>query len=259
MSRSSLTIAIVLLATSAHAGTVMESVSRDLSGNRGETLMTTYAQNGQMRVDGDRDGYAIFKDDGLYAINTKDKNYVLMDRATMKKMADTINPAMKQMQERMAQMTPEQRAQMEAMMGRKMPGMGPPTEQEIRKTARTDKVAGYSCSYVEVLEGGVLQDELCVVAPASLKGGDELMASAQKVSTTMREIFKDIDAAWIKQMVNRQMETYAKIGGLPVLTRHFSEGKAVNETTLKSIRSESISATTFAVPAGYTRKDLTQR
>lgn len=259
LSRHSLTIAAVLLATSAHAGTVMETVSRDLGGNRGEKLMTTYAQGGQMRVDGDRDSYAIFKDDGLYAINTKDRNYVLMDRATMKKMADTINPAMKQMQERMAQMTPEQRAQMEKMMGRKLPGANGQAEQEIRKTSRTDKVAGYSCGYVEILEGGVLQDELCIVAPGSLKGGDELMASAQKVSTTMREIFKDIDAPWIKQMVDRQMENYAKIGGLPVLTRHFSDGKPVNETTIKSIRSESIPAATFTIPAGFTRKDMMQR
>ena len=255
--RRFLTIAMVLLTGQVQAGTVLETVSRELGGAGSETLTTTYAQGGRMRVDsGDRDGTMLFKDDALYAINNKDRNYVLMDRATIKKMADTINPALKQMQERLAQMPPEQRAQMERLMGNSLPGMKPAATQEIRKTARTDKVAGYSCSYVESLEGGVLQDEFCVVAPSSLKGGDELMVAAQKMSTLMQDLLKDVDAPWLRETVAKQTENFAKIGGVPVLTRHFSAGKPVSETTIKSIRTEAVPAATFEVPAGYTRKDI---
>lgn len=249
--------AILLMAGSAHAGTVMESLNKDLAGNRAESTTTTYAQAGQMRVEpGTNDGFLIFKNDTLYSINNKDKNYLVMDRATMKKMIDQINPMMKQMQEQLAKMPPEQRAQMERMMGKKIPGMGPASVQEVRKTARTGKIGGYSCNYVEVAEDGVVANELCVVAPAALKGGDELMNAALKMSALVHDMLQGMDAPWLKQSVDRQVENYGKIGGVPVLSRYYTDGKAVNETTIKSIRTQALPASTFEVPAGYSRKEL---
>lgn len=249
--------AILMLATVAHAGTVMESLNRDLAGNRGESITTTYAQAGQMRVEsGTSDGFLIFKDDTLYSISRKDRSYVAMDRATMKKMIDQISPVMKQMQERLAKMSPEQRAQMERVMGKKIPGMGQTSVQEVRKTARTGKIGGYSCNYVEVTEDGVVSNELCVVNPAALKGGDELMAAALKMSALMQDMLAGMDAPWLRQTIDRQVENYSRIGGVPVLSRHYSDGKAANETTIKSIRAQALPANTFEVPEGYSRKEL---
>jgi len=250
-----LTIAAVLVCGFAQAGTVLETVNRDLGGKQAETVITTYAQDGQLRVEtGDRDGFTLFKDNALYIINGKDKNYVLMDRAALKKMADAISPAMKML----AQMPPEQRAQMEKMMGKNMPGMQASAKKEIRKTSRTGEAAGHSCSYVEVLKNDVLEDEMCIVPPGTIKGGDELMAAAQKMSTMLQEALQDLDVPQLKQMLDDQTAMYTKLGGIPVVSRHFSGGKPVSETTLRSNRTESIPATTFSVPDGYTRKDLLQ-
>lgn len=247
--------AIATLAGAAQAGTVLEMVNRDLAG-KGESTATTYAQSGRMRVDtGDNDRYVIFKDDALYSISRKEKSYTVMDRATMKKMAEQINPALKQMQEQLARMPPEQRAQMEKMMG-SMTGVKQSSVQEVRKTARTGKVAGYACNYVEVVDDGVVSNELCVVAPGALKGGDELMAAALKMSALVQDIFKDIDAPWLKQSIDRQTANYGKIGGVPVQTRYFSDGKPAGDTTLKSIRTEALAADVFEVPAGFARKDM---
>jgi hypothetical protein len=252
-----LVTAVAMLSGVAQAGTVLETVHRDLTAKSTEKLMTTYAQNGQMRVDSaESNGFVIFKDDALYAINVKEHNYTVMDRATVKKMADTINPALKQMQERLEQMPPEQRAQMERLLGNKVAGTQKAPAREIRTTTRTDKVAGYSCTYAEVLEDGVKQDELCVVPPATLKGGDELVAAGQKMSALMQDMFKDIDAPWLKESVDRQIQDYARLGGIPVLTRHFADSKPVAETTIKSVRTEAIPAATFEVPAGYAHKEL---
>lgn len=249
--------ATLMLAAAAHAGTVMESLNRDLAGDRAESVTTTYAQAGQMRVEsGTSDSFLIFKDDTLYSISRKDRSYVAMDRATLKKMIDQISPVMKQMQERLAKMSPEQRAQMERMMGRKMPGMGQNSVQEIRKTARAGNVGGYSCNYVEVVEGGVLSSELCVVNPAALKGGEELMNAALKMSALVQDMLKGMDAPWLRQTIDRQVENYSRIGGVPVLSRHYSDGKAANETTIRSIRAQALPANTFEVPEGYSRKEL---
>ena len=78
----------------------------------------------------------------------------------------------------------------------------------------------------------------------------------QKMSAMLQDFMKDVDAPWLKDAVDKQTANYAKIGGIPVLSRHFADGKAVNETTLKSIRTESIPAASFAVPAGYTRREM---
>lgn len=253
-----LTFVAVLLPLLSHAGTVLETIHRNVPANGDDRLTKTYAQDGNMRVESGGNSFIIFKDESMYAVNTKDRNFTVMDRETMQKMADTISPALKQMQERLAKMPPEQRAQMERLLGDKMTG-GPKSEPEFRPTTRTDTVAGHACTYTDVFEAGTLRDELCIVPAGKLKGGDELMAAGRKVSELMQEMFKDIDAPWLKQSVDRQMQNYTRLGGIPILSRHFSDGKPVTETVIQSIRSESLPAATFEVPAGYTRKEPLQR
>jgi hypothetical protein len=198
----------------------------------------------------------IFKDDTIYVISPKDKSYIIMDRASMKRMAEQLNPALKMLQERMKTMTPEQRAQMEKMMGTKLPNGEPEPAPEIKRTSRNDKINGYSCTYVEVREAGVLTDELCVAPASALKGSNELMASAQKMSVLVKDMMASMDAPWLKQMAQKQIQNFEAIGGIPVISRHFVDGKPQNETTLAKISSESLAASLFEVPAGYTKKDM---
>jgi hypothetical protein len=248
------------LSCSLHAGTVMETVSRDLgTPAAAPTTITTHAQDGRLRIETQTgDSVMIFKDDVIYNVNKKDRSYVVMDRASMKRMADQLNPALKQMQEQLAQMPPEQRAQMEKMMGGRMAGMMKDEPQEIRKTARSGKASGHACSYVEVHQAGELTDELCVVPAHALKGSADLLASAKKMSALMKEMFSNLDAPWLKDMASKHAD-YEKIGGVPVLTRHFADGKAAHETALQSIRSEALAGSLFEVPAGFAKKEMMAR
>ena len=246
----------VVAASSLHAGTVLETTTRDLSQNT-TTLATTQVQSGKIRMESnDHDGFAVFRDDTLFVINTRDKNYVELDRATIKRMADTLNPALKQLQERVAEMSPEQRAQIEGMLGGSLPDLEKPAQQEVRRTGRSGKVLQYACEYVEVLEKSAVTDELCVAAPASLSGGEELMTAATRMSQLIQDIFKDLDAPWLKQSLDRQLQNYDKLGGVPVAAKHFDNGKVVSETTLKSINKRSVPENAFDVPAGYVRRDM---
>lgn len=256
-------LSLALFAGAAQAGTILETVNHDLSREGGSTIIHTWAQNGMMRVETQADkattrSTMIFKDDTIYAINHQEKSYYAMDRESMKRVAAQLNPALKMLQERMKDMTPEQRAQMEKMMGGRLPPGAGETDKktEIKRTARTDKVSGYSCSYVQVLEDGVLSDEMCVSPSQSLKGSDELMSAATKMADLMREMMSTMDAPWLKQMAEKQIQNFAELGGIPVFSRHFAAGSPQSETTLKSIRSEAFAASTFEIPAGYTRKDM---
>jgi hypothetical protein len=103
---------------------------------------------------------------------------------------------------------------------------------------------------------GVLTDEMCVTPSQSLKGSDELMAAATKMGVLMREMMSTMDAPWLKQMAEKQVQNFAELGGIPVLSRHFEAGAPQSETTLTSIRSEALAASTFEIPAGYTRKEM---
>jgi hypothetical protein len=248
---------LLLVAGSAHAGTVLYMTNRDLA-NKTESIVKTYAQDGRMRVEtgGAQDTFVIFRDETIYTFDPKQKTYIAMDRATMQKLASQLNPALKMLQDQMANMSPEQRAQIERMTGTKLPGSTKEPVQEIRKTSRTGKVAGYSCTYSEVLEDGVLQHEACVVPPGDLKGSKELYDVATKVGALVKDMMASVDAPWVKQMMDRQMENFTALGGLPVLTRTFDEGKPLNESTMQSIRNETIPASQFEIPAGFKARDL---
>jgi hypothetical protein len=252
-------LTLALFSGATQAGTLLETVNRDLSAKGGSTTINTWAQNGMMRVETQADKGAqrstmIFENDTIYAIDHQDKSYYAMDRESMKRVAEQLNPALQMIQERMKDMTPEQRAQMEKMMGGSLPGVEKKTE--IKRIARTGKVSGHSCSYVQVLEDGVLTDEMCVAPGKSLKGSDELMTAATRMAELMREMMSSMDAPWLKQMADKQIQNFAELGGIPVLSRHFAAGSPQSETTLTSIRTETLAASTFELPAGYTKKDM---
>jgi hypothetical protein len=248
---------LLMFAASTQAGTVMEMINRDLA-NKRETLATTYAQNGRMRIEqgGAQDTFAIFRDETIYTFDPKEKTYLAMDRATMQRLAAQLNPALKMIQEQMANMSPEQRAQMERMLGNKLPGAEQESKEEVRKTSRTGTAAGHSCTYSEILQDDVLQTEVCVVPVSSLKGGKELFEVATKVGALVKDMMAAVDSPWIKQMVNREMENFERLGGVPVISRTFDQGQPIHEAMMKSIRTETLPATLFELPAGYKKQDL---
>jgi hypothetical protein len=256
-------LTLALFAGAAHAGTALQTVNRDLSSNGATTTIDTWAQNGMMRVETHPSNSApratmIFKNDTIYAINHEDKSYYAMDRESMQRVAAQLNPALQMLQERMKDMTPEQRAQMEKMMGGRLPnGVGEPEKKsEIKRTTRTDKVGGYNCTYVQVLEDDVLTDEMCVTPSSAIKGSEELVTTANKMAGVMRDMMSTMDAPWLKQMADKQVQNFAALGGIPMRSRHFNGGEPQSETTLASIKSEAVAASMFEIPAGYTQKQM---
>lgn len=252
-------VSMSMLATAAHAGTILEMVNRDLSAGGRESVSTIYAQDGRIRSESQPgDSVMIFKDDTIHNVNNKDRSYTVLDRESMRKLSEQLNPLLKQMQEQLKNMPPEQRAQVERMMSARMPGLDTSGTQEIRKTARKDKVAGHACSYVEILRNGERAEEMCVVPTGSLKGSKDLVDAMARMSALAQELIEGLDAPWLKDMIARQISNYEEIGGFPILTRQYSSQKPVSESMLKSIRADTVPADAFTIPAGYARKDMMQ-
>lgn len=244
----------------AGAGTVYESTLRDLRTNT-EGAVRMQVDGGRLRLEQSngaaRESALIYRDDTVYALNPKDKSYVVIDRPSIEKMAEKLGPTLRQMQEQLANLPPAQRAMMESMMGGQ-PGGANRAPPMLRPTERTEKVAGYSCKIVQLLEAEVLLRELCVAPPSELKGGQEVYDAAAKLSALLEEIVTSIDAPWLTGTMARQMDNFSKIGGVPLLTRSYEQGKLAREVRLQAIRSEAVSATQFEVPAEYRQRELTR-
>jgi len=247
-------VAMFIAAAAANAGVIVENVMRDLTGGRPERQLSTSVQGGMMRIQVKDGGGMIFKNDVFYSIDPNTKTYMAMDRASIKQMSDQLAPMMKQMQEQLASMPPEQRAQMEKMMAGTGMNMGKAKTRSVRKTTRAGQVAGNACSYFEVLEDGVVDTELCVVPAAKLSGGPEFMEASIKMGGVLKDMFSSLGP--LQALVDKNVALYSEIGGIPVLTRTFADGKPALETTLKTMRSQAVPAATFEIPQGYTKREM---
>jgi len=251
-------VAASALGATAHAGVYLESVDRELDGSKTPTTSKMWFDGARMRTE-NADSTVIFKNQALYTIDTKSKSYRVIDKATAEKIGAQVAVARKQMEARMAAMPPEQRKKMEEMMaklgkggaGAMMPG-AKQQQRSLKNTGRTETVAGIKCTVWEALEDGEKEQELCAAPAGSLPGGDDVIKTFREISAMLSSFTDKLgsrgsDAPW------RDMET---INGVPILTRDFSDGKATSEMRLTLVRKESVGASSFEVPAGYTEKKL---
>ena len=112
MNKLLFTVAALLAATTADAGVRIETLSRDVKTKVADGgAQVILVQDGKIRMQIPKtDGGMILKNSILYVLDDKKKTYMEMDKETMRKGSEQAGAAMKQMQDQMAKMTPEQRA-----------------------------------------------------------------------------------------------------------------------------------------------------
>jgi hypothetical protein len=258
MSLLAAAIAIPLASSSAVAGVYLESTSTD------ETKATpkvsrTWFDGGRMRMESGDGSAAIFKDRTMYNLDTSTKTYRVIDKATVDRLGGRMADARKQMEEKMATMTPEQRAMVEKMMGRAgggMPGGAAAAPKRVLKnTGRTEKAGGISCTVWEATVDGKKEEELCAAKSGSFPGGDEVMNTLKEVG----EMLKGFTEQMGKMSRNNATQPWRDLqtmNGIPIIQRDFETGKVTSETRLTAARKESVPGAQFEVPAGYTEKKM---
>jgi hypothetical protein len=247
-----LLVAAICLLTSAQAsaGAYMEIADKDLdNANRPVRTNKIWAQDGAARME-TQGHVVIFKSETMYMIDDAKKQYTMLDKAQVERMASQMTAMQAQAAERMKQLPPEQRAQMEKMMAQNgmAPGGAPKAERTLKQTSRTDNVNGKACTVWEASEGPTKTQELCVAPYSAVAGSQDFIAAVKGIGKMVESMKLP------ESMRDRQAEAFKdvdKLGGVPVLTRDFEGGKAVREHRLVTSRSESVPATSFAPPAGY--------
>jgi hypothetical protein len=176
-------------------------------------------------------------------VNDADKSYMEVTQADLERFAAFMTQMRAQNAERMKSMPPEQRKKMEAMMGAaKTPDI------KFEKMGGKKTINGFSCEMYRKLEDGKPTEEDCI-APWSAS----LIQKSDFAG--LRKFAEDVAKTAGMMGGNNTFAQFDKSPGFPV-SRHPLDATDHEDETLKSIKRGSISASTFAVPPGYTKKEL---
>ena len=244
------------IAHAANAGVYVETVSHDTKANTTELSQKMYVQSGAGRFVDPEGRSSIIKGETMYIVDENEKSYIVLDKATMEQLGKQLSAAMDRMKDQLAKMPPEQRAQMEQMMGIKAPtDDGASWEVETIDTGKSDKVEGRACKIWDVKRNGKLDDQLCVAPYSSLPGKEDFQATFRNFGKVFEQMGKSLPT--FSGMMSNEMAALTKVNGFPVRTRSYENGKLADEERLVKIwREETIPASMFEVPAGYTQKKM---
>jgi hypothetical protein len=166
----------------------------------------------------------------------------------MERFGEMMKGMRAQAAERMKSMPPEQRKQMEKAMGG---ADAKPTELKFEKAGGKKTVNGFSCEMYKVLEDGKPKEEDCIAPWSSSILTRADFAGLRKFAEDMAKSVGTMAGGTGKNA----FQQFDKYPGFPV-TRHPLDPAEHEDEVLKSVKRGSIPASTFAVPAGYTKKPL---
>lgn len=213
----------------------------------------------------DETGGMIYRGDSgeMIALDHADRSYYVLDEESMQRMGEQLSGAMKQMQEALEAMPPEQRAMAEKMMKQHMPQeMSEPRRPpaSLYATGREDTVNGFDCDYYEVRRDERKVRELCVTPWAEIPGGRGVAESLLGMAGFFEHMASTISEETGIAVMGDQQEILGhleELDGYPVLTREFDEGGGVtSESVLESAVTENLQPSLFEPPSGYREMSL---
>jgi len=189
-------------------------------------------------------------------IDDAGKTYTEMTKADLDRMRGQMDGAMAQMQERLKNMPPEQRARMAALMkgrGAAMPGAAAAPPTEYKKTG-TDKVGKWTCDKYEGAKNGEKVSEVCTVAPAALG----FTFADFEVTKQLTEFFKSMmpDAADGLFSIGSTTPNPNSFSGVPVRFVSFRNGAVQTVSEVTEASRQNFPDALFQVPAGYQKREF---
>jgi len=168
----------------------------------------------------------------------------------MAKVADTTGAAMAQANAALANLPPEQRAMIQQHMGAAA-NMAAKVDVQVTPTGASDHVAGYACQVYRTDVNGRHSADSCLadVADAGISGADRntLRSALQQLKT----LSEKMSAGMFKSPINEM-----PADKFPVRITLFDESGKTQIVQLKSIAMSSANATDFAIPDGYSEKEV---
>lgn len=199
----------------------------------------------------------------LIALDHGQQQYFVITQAQMNQMASQVSEAMRQMEEALKGMPPEQRAMAEQMMGTQMGrSSDPPPPLDVEETGDSDTVAGMDCDWYVVTLGGRKVRDICVTDWDDIEGGRETAEAMMGMAdffNDMREAFTSAGGAFILDRQQDMFQHMRELDGYPVMSRDYDESGALRmETRLTSASREDVDPYMFNPPEGYQAQTMPQ-
>ena len=192
-------------------------------------------------------------------VDMNKKTYTEITKADADRMRQQLDAATAQMQSQLANLPPEQRAIVEQMMrgrggapgGARGANAAPAAKVQYRP-AGSDKVGQWACTKYEGYTGEQKTDEVCTVDPKDfgLNPGD--FDVAQQLADFMKAMMPGAAAGL---MVNGKVQDQG-FAGIPVRHTTYRNGAVATVSELTELRHESIPASAFDPPAGFSKQAL---
>lgn len=165
------------------------------------------------------------------------------------------------MQQQLAELPPDQRAQAEEMMKRQgieLPGSNSvPVKIELKKTGDISKIAGYESVKYEIYRNGKLDEEIWTSKEVGLENEIDM----NKMTEYMSELRKIEESLGGASSVSKEAEqVYIEVfgSGFPMKTIDYPvSGTSIVEEIVKVSRKQ-IESSEFRAPAGYRKVPLEQ-
>lgn len=186
-------------------------------------------------------------------IHPDKKTYNEITKEDVDRLGGQVSAAMQQMKDRMANMPPEQRARIEAMMKGRMGGAdnSAPSKPEYVK-AGTDRVGRWTCDKYQHVEAGVVTSEVCTVSPQALGLTPDDFAVTKEMAAFASKIIPQQRSQQLFTIGSVELQGYP---GIPV-RRTTKVGGVTTVTEVTDVTRGAIPASAFEVPAGYQKEAM---
>lgn len=223
-----------------------------------DDTMVVRARNGDVTM-GHTDSWILVKkgEEKIYIMDARSRTYMVMDEETAKRIGQQVDAAQQQMnamiEQQMANMTEEQKAQMRAMMGDKMPGAKPkaPPKTTVKRLGE-ETVAGVTCLNLMILLDGQPSGDACVAKAGALSVDPDDYQAMVGATDTMRRIMENMVGQIDNDAISLNLRA---MKGIPIRMRDLVDGE---ETLLDARSSADLPADDFEVPKGFSQREFPQ-
>ena len=228
--------------------------SRSTSDNDPPRTTTSYVSPDHVRMAaGEMDTILDPKAAQMITLDHKKKTYYVttkqdLDQAAAKMKERMNSPEMQKMEEEMKKLPPEQRKQVEAMMG------GMAGNFDVKKTGPSRKIAGYACETWEITMGQASTTEECLTSDL------QLPLQAWQMYRSWSDSLRAMMAAMgpIAKNMAQMQEKFKELKGYPMATEtkiNIMGHSSRTTSEVIEVKKGPIPASVWEIPAGYKKVD----
>lgn len=194
----------------------------------------------------------------MLVIDHKEKSFMRMNQANIKKIQSKMESAKKQMEEQLAKMPEQQREMMKQMMGDKMKMFAQP-EEKVKKFIKTNQrktVAGHDCIVTDYFVNDNKVNEFCLTPVAEIEGASEIFNALKAMAEMFDELYRSMSNNLPMMASANPFSQINQLDGYPISITHFKSNNRVEHNQLKSIESMTFNKLFFKPPKGYKEKTM---